>query len=108
MFKREIKEGKQEQGIEEEITYTLTVPASWGTPTGTPTVKGYSVNEITNAYTDVTSTVFPVGAASVLAQEITLPELKALTENILYRVEIKFETSQGDILEAYAWIQAAR
>ena len=105
---REIKEGKQEQGTEEEITYTLTVPTSWGTPTGTPTVKGYSVNEVTGAYTDVTSTVFPTGAASVNLQVITLPELKLLTEGVLYRVEVKFETSQGDILEAYAWIRGTR
>jgi hypothetical protein len=105
---REIKEGKQEQGIEEEITYTLAVPTSWGTPTGTPTVKGYSTNEVTGAYTDVTSTIFPVGAASVLLQVITLPEMKALTADVLYRVEVKFETSQGDILEAYAWIRATR
>jgi hypothetical protein len=105
---REIKEGKQEQGVEEEITYTLTVPASWGTPTGTPTVKGYSYNETTEAYTDVTSTIFPTGSASVASQVITLPECKAMTVDTLYRVEVKFGTTNGDVKEAYAWIWCKR
>lgn len=105
---REIKEGQQVQGIEEEITYTLTVDATWGTPSGTPTVKAYSYNQETGAYTDMTSTVMPVGTGSISGQVVTLPELKSLTENTLYRVEIKFTTSEGDIKEAYAWVWAER
>jgi hypothetical protein len=105
---REIKEGKQEQGVEEEITYTLTVPTSWGVPSGTPTVKGYSYNETTEAYADVTSTIFPTGSASVASQVITLPECKAMTEGVLYRVEVKFGTTNGDVKEAYAWIWCKR
>lgn len=105
---REIVEGLQVQGAEEEITRSLTVPASWGTPTGTPTVKVYSHSESTGAYTDVTSTVMPLGAASVAGQVITLPELKALTEDVLYRVEVKFDTSEGNVLEAFAWVRGER
>lgn len=105
---REILEGRQEQGVEEEITYTLTVPTTWGVPTGTPTVKGYSVNETAQAYTDVTSTIFPTGSASIASQVITLPECKAMTEDVLYRVEIKFSTVSGDVKEAYAFIHCKR
>jgi hypothetical protein len=104
--KREIKEGLQEQGTEEEITYTLTVPSTWGTPTGTPTVKGYS--SIDNVYTDVTSVIFPSGSASIASQVITLPKCKALTADTLYRIEIKFDCTNGDVKEAYAWIQCRR
>lgn len=104
--RREIKEGRQAQGIEEEITYTLTVPATWGTPTGTPTVKGYSYADET--YTDVTTTIFPAGSPSISGQVITLPECKAMTEGTVYRVEVKFSTSEGDVKEAYAWIDGER
>jgi hypothetical protein len=103
--KREILEGPQGQGIDEEITYTLTIPASWGTPGATLTVKAYSVNESTGALTDVTSTVMPVGAGSIASQVITLPEMKALTVDVLYRVEVKFATGT-DIKEAFAYVRA--
>jgi hypothetical protein len=84
---REILEGTQRQGTTEEVTYTLTYPASWGTPTS-PTVKVYSVNETTSALTDVTSTVMPSGSASADGQVVTLPELKSLTADVLYRVVV--------------------
>lgn len=106
--KRQILEGEQEQGVEEEITYTLTFPTSWGVPTGTPTIKGYSVNETTQAMTDVTSTIFPTGSASIASQVITLPECKAMTEDVLYRVEVKCGTTNGDVKEAYALIRCKR
>lgn len=105
---REITEGTQAQGVEEEITYALTVPASWGVPTGTPTVKVYSYAQETGAYTEVTSTVMPSGAASVAGQVITLPELKGLSDGVLYRVEVKFDTTAGNTLEAYAGVQGER
>ena len=103
---REIKEGRQEQGTEEEITYTLTVASTWGTPTGTPTVTVYSFDGTT--FTDVTSTVIPSGSASVASQVITLPEIKSMTANTTYRVEMKFSTSEGNVMEAYAWIDCKR
>jgi hypothetical protein len=106
--KREILEGEQEQGAEEEITYTLTVPASWGVPTGTPTVKGYSYDASTGLYTDVSSTIFPVGSASVVGQVITLPECKAMTADVKYRIEVKFNCTSGDVKEAFAWVSCTR
>jgi hypothetical protein len=103
---REIAEGKQEQGVDEEIIYTLTVPSTWGTPTGTPTIKTFS--KIGETFSDVTSTVMPTGSASVASQVITLPKLKALTEGVKYRVEMKFSTTEGDVKEAYAWVDCVR
>lgn len=106
--KRQILEGEQEQGVEEEITYTLTFPTSWGVPSGTPTVKGYSVNETTGALSDVTATIFPTGAASIASQVITLPECKAMTADVLYRIEVKSSTSNGDVKEAYALVRCTQ
>lgn len=103
---REIKEGRQEQGAEEEVTYTLTVPTTWGVPSGTPTVTGYSYDG--SDYTDDTSTIFPAGSASIVSQVITLPECKALTAGTTYRVEIKFDVTGGDVREAFAWIDGKR
>ena len=103
---REILEGPQEQGAEEIVTYTLTVPTTWGTPTGTPTVKAYSY--IDQAYTDVTSTVIPTNAPTVASQVITLSPLKLLTVGVLYRVEVLFATSEGNTFEAFGWVQCNR
>lgn len=105
--RREILEGRQEQGAEEEITYTLTVPATWGTPTGTPTVKAYTYS-VDVGYTDVTATVIPAGSASVNGQVITLPEIKSLSDGVYYRIEIKFNTTEGDVKEAFAWLDGVR
>ena len=107
---REIKEAAQNspalQGIEESVIYTLTVPTTWGTPSGTPTVKVYSY--VSAAYTDVTSTVMPTNSPTAVSQVITMSLLTALTESVLYRVEIKFSTSEGNTLEAYGWVKAVR
>jgi len=104
--KREIAEGVQEQGEDEEIIYTLTIPASWGTPTGSPTIKGYSYDVTTGTRTDVTSTIMPVGTGSIAAQVITLPKVKSLTAGVTYRIEMKFTISEGGVREAFAWIKA--
>jgi hypothetical protein len=98
--------GRQEQGVDEEITYTLTVPATWGTPTGTPAVEVFSL--IGEVYADVTADVMPTGTPSVNGQVIILPQIKDLAEGVTYRVEMKFSTSEGDVKEAYAWIDALR
>jgi len=105
---REILEGTREQGVEEEIVYTLTVPTTWGTPTGTPTVKAYSYVPSTDTYADVTSTVIPTGSATIASQVISLPTIKSLTVDTIYRVEVKFSTSEGDVKEAYGWILCKR
>ena len=71
-------------------------------------MKGYSFSAVDGSYTDVTSTIFPAGSASISSQIITLPECKSMTENVKYRIEVKFTTSEGDIKEAYAWINGKR
>lgn len=101
---REILEGKQVQGTTEEVTYTLTFPASWGTPTS-PSAAVYSVNETTGALTNVTSTNMPTGSASVNGQVVTLPELKLLTADVLYRVVVTV-TSGSNVFTAKADIRA--
>lgn len=104
---REIKNGRQEQGADEEIVYTLTVPSTWGVPTGTPTVTAYSVSGY-ETYTDVTSTLFPSGTPSIAGQVITLPVCKGMTVNTTYRIEVKFSTTGGSIFEPYALIDCKR
>ena len=101
---REILEGPQVQGTTEEVTYTLTFPASWGVPTS-PTVIVYSVNESTGALTNVTSTVMPTGSASATLQVATLPELKLLTDGVLYCVVVTV-ASGTNVFTAKAYIRA--
>ena len=103
MSTREIKEGTQYQGTTEEVTYSLTYPSSWGTPTA-PAVTAYTVNETTGALTDVTSTVLS-GSASVLGQVVTLPEMKSLTADVLYRVVVTV-TSGTNLFTAWAHVRA--
>lgn len=102
---REVKEGPQKQGVDEQIYYLLTT-TPWGSSPGAVSVAAYDYSQATDAYTDVTATVLS-GAASVSGDVITLPVLKSLTEDHLYRVEIKF-TCSGNVFEAYVWVQAER
>lgn len=90
---REVVEGQQEQGEDEEIVYTVDT-ANWG---GSPTSPSVVVKD--PAGTNVTSTVMPSGSATVNGDVITLPTLKLLTRNKLYRVEVKF-TAGGNVFEA--------
>lgn len=97
---REIVEGKQSQGSTEEVTYTITFPASWGVPTA-PSVIVYSVSLSTAALTNVTATVMPAGSASASSQVVTLPELKSLTAGVLYRVLVTV-TSGANVFTVWA------
>lgn len=96
---REVLEGKQYQGEDESIAYTLDVTAVGSSPTSVAVV----VKDITNDET-VTATVMPTGSASVSGNVITLPALKLLTADVLYRVEVKY-TISGNILESYFYVQ---
>lgn len=96
---REVKEGTQYQGVDEEITYTLDV-TSWGSSPTSPSVVGKQ------AGADVTSTIMPVGSPSVSSNVITLPKIKSLTADLTYRVEVKF-TVGGNVVEAYFDIAAS-
>ena len=99
---REVEQGRQVQGIDEQVAYTITT-TPWGTTPSAVAVKAYNV---TTGFTDVTATVLS-GAASVIGNVITTPLVKSLTEGTLYRIEVKF-TCSGNILECYFEIQAER
>ena len=100
---REVFEGKQTQGEDEQIVYTIDV-TNWGDSPSSPTMV---VKEETDDYEDVTSTVAPSGTASASANVITLPTIKNLTAESIYRAEVKF-TLSGNILEFYIRIRAER
>ena len=103
MSTREVAEGKQYQGEDEEVVYTIDV-SKWG---ASPTSPALVVKEITDSYADVTSTVAPTGSASAAANVITLPTIKSLTNSSLYRCEVLF-TMAGNKLEAHIVIQGER
>jgi hypothetical protein len=93
---------RQSQGVDEEIVYSITTTA-WGTG---PSSVSFKVYDDSADFADVTSTVCP-GSASVVGDVITLPKLKALTPNHIYRVEVKF-TAGGNVWEPYFTVLAER
>ena len=101
---RQVAEGEQYQGVDEEVVYTISTTKWGGSPSGV-SVAVYSVSGST--YTDVKSTVMPSGSPSVSGDVITLPPLKALTQGTIYRIEVKF-TAGGNVLEPYVIIKAQR
>lgn len=105
---REVEEGRQYQGVDEELAYTIET-TKWGkgaTPTSI-SAKVFDYTEATQAYADVTSTVMPTGSPSAAGTVITLPVLKLLTLDHLYRVEVKF-TCNSNVFECYIWVYAER
>lgn len=102
---RQVKQGRQFQGVDEKIAYTLTT-TPWG---GTPVVAAFKAFDVTGPrqYDDVTATVFPTGTTSVTGDVITLPLLQALTVYHVYRVEVRW-TYGGNTLEAWFEIEAER
>ena len=96
---REVQEGKQYQGADEIIAYTLDVTNIGSSPTS-PTVI---VKDVTNS-TTVTSTVMPTNSPTVSGNVITLSALRNLTAEVLYRVEVKY-TLSGNTLESYFYVQ---
>lgn len=95
---REVIEGVQVQGVDEQIAYQLTT-TPWG---ASPTSVAVVVKTADGA--DVTATVTS-GAASVVGDVITLPVIKSLTAGLVYRVEVKFTVS-GNVLECFFRIAA--
>ena len=106
--KREVKEGKQYQGIEEEIAYTITT-TPWGSSPTSITAKVFSLpdNGVDSDIVDTTTDNMPSGSPSASGDVITLPVLKSLVLDTMYRVEVKF-TCSGNIFEAYAYVKAER
>jgi hypothetical protein len=100
---REIIEGKQEQGIDEEIVYSIT-STPWGSSPTSIVVTAFDFTS--GEYTDVSSTVLS-GSASAVGDVITLPILRDLTENHKYRIEVKF-TCTGNVFEPYFIVNCKR
>ena len=94
---REVKEGKQAQGVDEIIAYKITT-TPWAS---TPVISAVTVYDITaGTRTDVSTTVMPAGSNSVTGDIITLKPLKLLTDGHVYRVEVAF-TSGGNTFEPW-------
>lgn len=94
MSKREVLEGIQYQGEDEEIVYTLTTTNWISSPTSPSVVVKERDGE------DVTSTVMPTNSPSVSGDVITLSPLKSLTVGKEYRVEVSFQAG-GSKWEAF-------
>lgn len=104
MTTREIVQGLQYHGADEQVAYTLTT-TNWGSSPTSTSASIFTVNS-DGTYTDTTSTNMS-GSTSVSGDIITLPTVKSLTAGTLYRVEVKF-TCSGNIFEAFAYIQGER
>lgn len=89
-------ESPLEQGADEEIIYTITTTNWVSSPTNT-SVKAY---DTTQDDEDVTTTVFPTNTPTEASDVITLSELKSLTINHSYRIEVKFAVG-GQVFENY-------
>ena len=99
---REVKEGRQRQGVDESIAYTITT-TPWGSAPSAVAVVVYDVTPGTR--TVVTTTVMPAGSPSVIGDVITLPPLTLLTDGKTYRVEVKF-TCSGNVFETFIVVEA--
>jgi hypothetical protein len=100
---REIKEGLQYIGEDENIVYTLTT-TPWGSDPSSEAAKIFEVDG--DDLTDVTSGLMS-GSASATADVITLPAIAGCTAGTDYRVEIIF-TCSGNVFEAFAELKAER
>lgn len=98
---REVIEGRQTQGEDEQIIYTLTT-TPWGS---TPTSPSMVVKDVTGgSSTDVSADVTS-GAMSTSGDVLTLETIQSLTADKIYRVEVLF-TAGGSVFEAYFHIDA--
>lgn len=101
MIGREVVEGRQVQGADEQVAYRLTCPSDQ-TP-ATPSFKLYDV-ATDGSRTDVSSTKLS-GAGSVSGQVITSPLVISLVDGHLYRLQVTY-TSSGNTFSAYVLIDA--
>jgi len=98
--KREVVEGRQYQGEDEEIVYAITT-TNWGSD---PDSVSVAVKDNTAGDVDVTSSVTS-GSTVTNGDLITLLTIKNLTAGHLYRVEVQF-TAESSIFECYFVIEA--
>jgi len=91
---REVIEGPQYQGKDEEIVWTLDIRA-WGVMPTNITVTVYD-----EAGTDVTAIVMTGSPTTPTTTTIALPLLHSLTPDTQYRVEVQFDAG-AQTLEGY-------
>ena len=96
--------GVNEQGVDEQISYSVT-STPWGSSPSSISCKVYDITD--GAYTDVTSTVMPTNSPAAVGDVITLSPLKSLTAGKVYRVEVKF-TAGGNVYECYKILVATQ
>ena len=99
---REVREGLQTQGEDEQIAYSITT-TPWGSD---PSSVAVVVKDESAAFADVTDTVTS-GSASANGDVITTPIIKSLTAGRTYRVEVKFAAG-ANVFECYFRIRAER
>lgn len=104
--KREIKESPFYQGADESIAYVITVPTSWGTATFS-SLSTALYQDPDGDNTDVTSTKIS-GATTASSQVITTGLISGLTAGEKYRMEVKWTSSESNILECYGIIYCNR
>jgi hypothetical protein len=96
---REVAEGRQTQGVDEKITYTITT-TNWAS---SPTSSSMVVKDA--ADNNVSSTVTS-GSTTESGDVITLTPINALVRDESYRVEVKFTAESGAPWECFFYIDA--
>lgn len=95
---REVIEGRQRQGIDEQIAYVFMLPTG-----SAPAYPVFTLWDVTGGTrTDVTATKL-TGAGSVTGDEVTSPLVCALDTGRSYRLQLAYET-QGNVLSVYVQI----
>lgn len=103
---REWKESPFYQGEDEQIAYAVTVPTSWGT-SDFSSLSSKLYEDPDDANTDVTATKLS-GSTTSSSQVITTSTVQSLTAGKKYRLDVKWTSSEGNVLEAFAIIYAQR
>lgn len=100
---REIEQSVEPVGIDERPVWGVNI-SNWGNSPSSVSISCYKYNKTTNSWTDVTSSCFPVNTPSVSGNIITFSPFvpQAIGDN--YKIEFKFTTSGGSVLEGYAYV----
>ena len=104
--RREIKESPFYQRSDEQIAYTITVPTSWGTSSFS-SLSTTLYEDPDGDNTDVSATKV-TGSTTASGQVITTGLVKSLTAGKKYRVEVKWTTSESNVVECYGIIYCNR
>ena len=94
---REVTQGRQTQGDDETITYTITT-TNWASD---PASSSMTVKDSNG--TDVSSTV-ATGSTSESGDVITLKAIGSLVAGESYRVDVLFTAGSGTPWAPYFWI----